>query len=161
MSKFQRSTGKKGAQKINTASLPDIVFMLLFFFMTVTVMREVELKIQVTVPEATEGKKLEKKNLASFIYIGEPLPNLQATFGTEPKIQLNDAFKEVDDIQDFIAQERESLDEADQAKMLVSLKIDRNTKMQIVSDVKMALRRANALKIMYANMPVDEITSLD
>ncbi len=158
MSKFKRSTGKAGIGKINTASLPDIVFMLLFFFMTVTVMREVELKIQVTVPEATQGKKLEKKSLASFIYIGEPLPNLRATFGSEPKIQLNDAFKEVDDIQDFIVQEREQLDETDQTKMLVSLKIDRDTKMQIVTEVKQALRRANALKIMYADINVDKIT---
>ncbi|HCC71560.1 MAG TPA: biopolymer transporter ExbD [Bacteroidales bacterium] len=161
MSKFKRSTSKTGAGKINTASLPDIVFMLLFFFMTVTVMKEVDLKIQVTVPEATQGKNLEKKSLASFIYIGKPLPNLQATFGSEPKIQLNDAFKEVDDIQDFIAQERETLDESDQAKMLVSLKIDQSTRMQIVTEVKLALRRANALKIMYANRNVDQIRRLD
>ncbi|MEE4114882.1 MAG: biopolymer transporter ExbD [Marinilabiliaceae bacterium] len=157
MSKFKRSTGKSGVGKINTASLPDIVFMLLFFFMTTTVMREVELKIGVTVPEATQGKKLEKKSLASFVYIGQPLQNLRATFGSEPKIQLNDAFKEVDDIQDFIAQERESLDETEKSKMLVSLKIDKATKMGIVVDVKQALRRANALKIMYANTNVDEI----
>ncbi|MGM0667174.1 MAG: ExbD/TolR family protein [Bacteroidota bacterium] len=161
MSKFKRRTGKAGVGKINTASLPDIVFMLLFFFMTVTVMREVELKITVRLPDATEGKKLEKKSLASFIYIGKPLSQLQATFGSEPKIQLNDAFKEIDDIQDFIVQEREALDEADQAKMLVSLKIDKETRMQIVTEVKQALRRANALKIMYANMPVDQITRLD
>ncbi|MEZ5001188.1 MAG: biopolymer transporter ExbD [Bacteroidales bacterium] len=157
MGKFKRSTGGKGVGKINTASLPDVVFMLLFFFMTTTVMREVELKINVSVPEATQGKKLEKKSLASFIYIGEPLPNLRATFGSEPKIQLNDAFKEVSDIQDFIAQERESLDEVERSKMLVSLKIDRETKMGIVVDVKQALRRANALKIMYANQNVDAI----
>ncbi len=157
MSKFKKSTGKEvGA--INTASLPDIVFMLLFFFMTVTVLREVELKINVALPEATEGKKLEKKSLASFIYIGTPVEQLQATFGTEPKIQLNDTFKEVPDIQEFIAQERDALDEADQSKMLVSLKIDRTTKMGVVIDVKQALRQANALKIMYANNPVDVIT---
>lgn len=161
MSKFKRSTGKAGVGKINTASLPDIVFMLLFFFMTVTVMREVELKIQVNLPDATQGKKLEKKSLASFVYIGKPLPNLQATFGSEPKIQLNDSFKEVDDIQDFIAQERETMDESDQAKMLVSLKIDEDTRMQIVTEVKQALRRANALKIMYANTPVDQINRLN
>ena len=161
MSKFKRHTGKAGVGKINTASLPDIVFMLLFFFMTVTVMREVELKIQVRLPDATQGKKLEKKSLASFIYIGEPLPQLQATFGSEPKIQLNDAFKEVEDILDFIAQERETLDEADQAKMLVSLKIDKDTRMQIVTDVKLALRKANALKIMYANIPVEHISSIN
>lgn len=157
MGKFKRSTGGGGAGKINTASLPDIVFMLLFFFMTTTVMREVELKIEVRVPDATQGKKLEKKSLASFVYIGEPLPNLRATFGSEPKIQLNDAFKEVADIQDFIAQERETLDEVERSKMLVSLKIDKETKMGIVVDVKQALRRANALKIMYANQNVEKI----
>jgi biopolymer transport protein ExbD len=156
MSKFKKSSSNKiGA--INTASLPDIVFMLLFFFMTVTVLREVELKINVNLPDATEGKKLEKKSLASFIYIGTPVEQLRATFGTEPKIQLNDTFREVVDIQDFIAQERESMDEADQSKMLVSLKIDRDTEMGIVIDVKQALRVANALKIMYANNPVDKI----
>jgi biopolymer transport protein ExbD len=156
MSKFKKSSSNKiGA--INTASLPDIVFMLLFFFMTVTVLREVELKINVNLPDATEGKKLEKKSLASFIYIGTPVEQLRATFGTEPKIQLNDTFREVADIQDFIAQERESMDEADQSKMLVSLKIDRDVKMGIVVDVKQALRVANALKIMYANNPVDKI----
>lgn len=156
MSKFKKSNSNKiGA--INTASLPDIVFMLLFFFMTVTVLREVELKINVNLPEATEGKKLEKKSLASFIYIGTPVEQLRATLGTEPKIQLNDTFREVADIQDFIAQERESMDEADQSKMLVSLKIDRDIKMGVVIDVKQALRVANALKIMYANNPVDKI----
>jgi biopolymer transport protein ExbD len=156
MSKFKKSTGK-GVGAINTASLPDIVFMLLFFFMTVTVLREVELKINVSLPDATEGKKLEKKSLASFIYIGTPVEQLQATFGTEPKIQLNDTFKEVPDIQEFIAQERDALDEADKSKMLVSLKIDRTTKMGVVIDVKQALRQANALKIMYANNPVEMI----
>ena len=160
MSKFKRSTGKSGMAKINTASLPDIVFMLLFFFMTTSVMRDVELKIQVTVPQATQGKKLEKKSLASFIYIGAPLQNLRSTFGSEPKIQLNDAFKEVDDIQDFIVQEREQLDEADKTKMLVSLKVDKDTKMGVVVDVKQSLRRANALKIMYANINVDEIRNI-
>lgn len=161
MSKFNRKTGGKGVAKINTASLPDIVFMLLFFFMTTTVMREVELKINVTLPDATQGKTLEKKSLASFIYIGEPVQNLRATFGTEPKIQLNDAFKEVEDIQDFIAQEREQLDEVERSKMLVSLKIDKDTKMGVVVAVKQALRRANALKIMYANQNVEMIRGID
>ncbi|MBE0676038.1 MAG: biopolymer transporter ExbD [Bacteroidales bacterium] len=156
MSKFKKSTSKN-VGSINTASLPDIVFMLLFFFMTVTVLREVELKINVGLPDATEGKKLEKKSLASFIYIGTPIEQLQASFGLEPKIQLNDSFKEVIDIQDFIAQERESLDEAEKSKMMVSLKIDKVTKMGVVIDVKQALRQANALKIMYANNPVDKI----
>ena len=152
---------KKGSRKVgalNTASLPDIVFMLLFFFMAVTTMREVDVMVTVRIPEATEGKVLEKKSLASFIYIGEPYENLQAIYGTEPKIQLNDSFKEIADIQDFIAQEREQLNEADKTKMLVVLKIDKDTHMGIVTDVKQALRRASALKIMYADNNVDKMT---
>jgi biopolymer transport protein ExbD len=86
MSRFKKASGK-GLKAINTASLPDIVFMLLFFFMVTTVMRETNLKVGVIVPEATEVKKLEKKSLVSFIYIGKPHRNLQKTFGSEPRIQ--------------------------------------------------------------------------
>ncbi len=156
MSKFKKK-GKKSVGALNTASLPDIVFMLLFFFMTTTVMREVDLKITVKVPDATEAEKLEKKSLVSFIYVGEPLPQHQAMFGTEPRIQLNDQFKRVEDIQDFIAQERDAMDENDRNKMLVSLKVDEKTKMGIIVDIKMALRRANALKISYSSTKVDKI----
>ena len=149
MSKFKKD-GKKGVGSINTASLPDIVFMLLFFFMTTTVMREVDLKVNIRLPNASEAKKLEKKSLVSFIYIGEPSIPYQKMFGTEPRIQLNDQFKNVADIQDFIAQERDAMNEADQAKMSVSMKVDKKTKMGIISDVKLALRRASALKLNYS-----------
>ena len=159
MAKFIK-TGGKSVKALNTSSLPDIVFMILFFFMAVTTMRETDVMVTVRIPEATEGKVLEKKSLASFIYIGEPLEAFQGLYGTEPKIQLNDTFKELDDIQDFIAQEREQLNEADKTKMLVVLKIDRDTRMGVVTDVKQALRRASALKIMYANTNVDKITTL-
>lgn len=151
-------TGKKTLSAISTASLPDIVFIILFFFMAVTTMRETDVLVTVRIPEATEGKVLEKKSLASFIFIGEPLENLQALFGNEPKIQLNDTFKEIGDIQDFIAQEREQLNEADRTKMIVVLKIDRDARMGVVTDVKQALRRASALKIMYANTNVEKLT---
>ena len=104
-------TGGKSVKALNTSSLPDIVFMILFFFMAVTTMRETDVMVTVRIPDATEGKVLEKKNLASFIYIGEPLEAFQALYGTEPKIQLNDTFREINDIQDFIAQEREQLSE--------------------------------------------------
>jgi biopolymer transport protein ExbD len=157
MAKFIK-TGGRSIKALNTSSLPDIVFMILFFFMAVTTMRETDVMVKVRIPEATEGKILEKKSLASFIYIGEPLEAFQALYGTEPKIQLNDTFKEIGDIQDFIAQEREQLNEADKTRMLVVLKIDKDTKMGIVTDVKQALRRASALKIMYADTNVDKIT---
>ncbi len=150
MSKFKKA-GSKGIPHINTASLPDIVFMLLFFFMVTTVMRETDLKVSVIVPEATEIKKLEKKSLVSYIYIGRPTRNLQKTFGSEPRIQLNDAYATPDDIRDFITSEREQMDENDQKQMTVSLKIDQNTRMGIVTDVKLELRKASALKINYSS----------
>ena len=106
MAKFRRKKGK-GTQRINTASLPDIVFMLLFFFMVSTTMRETEVQVKVTVPEATEVKKLEKKSLVSYIYIGRPVSHLQKLYGSEPLIQLNDKLVNEEgipyiDVQDFV-----------------------------------------------------------
>ena len=72
MSKF-RSKDNKGTPAISTAALPDIVFMLLFFFMVTTVMRETTLFVEVMIPKATEIKKMEKKSLVSYIYVGPPV----------------------------------------------------------------------------------------
>jgi len=151
MSKFKRKTGK-GSPAISTASLPDIVFMLLFFFMVSTVMREVELKVKIRMPQATEVKKLEKKSLVSYIYVGPPTSSFQQKFGTEPRIQLNDAFADLPDIQQWVNAERESLDEAEQKLMTVSLKVDHKTKMGIVTDIKQELRESQALKINYSTL---------
>jgi biopolymer transport protein ExbD len=149
MAKFQRK-GKGGMPGISTASLPDIVFMLLFFFMVSTVMRETELKIKVTVPKATEIKKLEKKSLVSYIYVGEPRRMYQGKYGTEPRIQLNDQFAEVGDIIQFITSEREARDENEVPLMTTSLKVDGKTEMGIVTDIKQELRKCSALKINYS-----------
>ncbi len=150
MSKFKKKTSKS-MQAINTASLPDIVFMLLFFFMVTTVMREVTLKVMIHVPSATEIKKLEKKSLVSYVYIGKPTTALQRFYGTEPRIQLNDQFATPEDIRDFISSEREQMNEHEQKQMTVSLKIDDKTKMGIVQEVKLELRKASALKINYSS----------
>lgn len=149
MSKFNRKGKSKGTPGISTASLPDIVFMLLFFFMVSTTMRETELKIKVTVPKASEGTKLEKKSLASNIYVGVPTRSYQALFGTEPRVQLNDMFASVQDIQTYIASEREARNEAERPFMTTVMKVDETVKMGIVTDIKQELRKANALKISY------------
>jgi biopolymer transport protein ExbD len=150
MSRFQRKKGK-GNPAISTASLPDIIFMLLFFFMVTTVMREVELKIKVQVPEATELQKLQKKSLVSYIYIGVPRPQYQHLFGTEARIQLDDAFAQTTDIQQFIINEREAHNEKEVPLLTTSLKVDGDVKMGIVTDVKQELRKINALKINYSS----------
>lgn len=149
MSKFKKG-GKKEMPAITSSSLSDIVFMLLFFFMVTTQMRETENKVSVKVPEASEVVKLERKDLNSYINIGTPIHALQAQFGTEPRIQLNDSFKTTTDIRDFIAAERESKSEQDRQFMTVSIRADQDVRMGIVSDVKQELRRCSALKIMYS-----------
>lgn len=154
MSKFKKNN-KKGAPAINTASLPDIVFMLLFFFMVTTVMKETSLQVQVQVPKATEVKKIEKKSIVSYIYIGKPVTGMIELYGTEPMIQLNDKLINeegvpVEAIKDFVLFEREKLSEEDRNKMTISLRIDQGINMGKVSDVKQALRYANALKINYS-----------
>lgn len=154
MSKFKRKKGT-ASQKINTASLPDIVFMLLFFFMVATTMRETEVQVRVTVPQATEVKKLEKKSLVSYIYIGRPVAHVARMYGTEPLVQLNDKLVNeegipYESIQDFVLFEREKLPESDKNRMTMSLRIDQDIPMGKVDDVKQALRRAKALIINYS-----------
>jgi biopolymer transport protein ExbD len=150
MHKFRKDGGKE-LPPISTASLPDIVFMLLFFFMVSTTMREVTYMVRIRLPEATELSKLEKKSLVSYIYVGEPLQQYQKTFGVAPRIQLNDQFANVEDIQDYVIAERESRDEAERPMMITSLKVDENTKMGIVTDIKQELRKSAALHINYSS----------
>ncbi|MDL2221540.1 biopolymer transporter ExbD [Parabacteroides sp. OttesenSCG-928-N08] len=152
MGKFNKSGGRE-MPELNTSSLPDLVFAFLFFIMMVTTMREVSLKVVFRSPQATELQKLEKKSLVTFIYIGEPTVEFKAKMGTATRIQLNDAFAEVSEIQDYIAQEKSSMKEEDQPFMTVSIKADRETTMGIITDVKMALREAYALKISYSATP--------
>lgn len=136
--------------ELNTSSLPDLIFSLLFFFMMITTMREVTLKVQFRAPQGTELEKLEKKSLVTFIYIGQPTAQFQKQMGSETRIQLNDKFEDVSAVQDYIYQERENMKEEDQPFMSVSLKVDKETKMGIVTDVKQALRQAYALNINYS-----------
>lgn len=134
----------------------DIVFMFLFFFMVTSQLRSTEVKVKVRLPEATEVVKLERKDLASYIYIGSPNAQYQAQYGTEARIQLNDSFKTTSDIRDFIAAERDAMSEVDRQLMQVSIKADEDARMGIITDVKQELRRCSALKIMYAARKTDK-----
>jgi biopolymer transport protein ExbD len=142
---------EKSIPAVNTSALPDIVFMLLFFFMVATVMREVDLKVKVSKPKATEIQKLERKSLVTYIYAGEPNPRYQEKFGRSPRIQLNDAFASLDDIQPFVLQEREQKSEEDAKMMTMSIKADKTVKMGLIADIKLQLRKAQALKINYSS----------
>lgn len=144
-----RKKEKKEAPALSTSSLPDIIFMLLFFFMAVTTMKEVTYKVKVSTPSATELQKLENKSLVRYIYVGEPMAEYREQFGSSTRIQLNDQFADVSEIESFITLERSAMKEEDQSVMTVSLKADKDTKMGIVTEIKQALRRAYALKIVY------------
>jgi len=149
MGKFRKNSSNKEIPKVSTASLPDIVMILLFFFMSVTSMKEITNIVHFTLPTATELQSLEKKSLVRYIYVGKPIPQYQATRGTETQIQLDDAFADVSEVETYITDRRSAMAEQDQGQMIVALKIDRETKMGIVTDIKQALRRAYALRISY------------
>jgi biopolymer transport protein ExbD len=138
----------KNVPKISTASLPDIIFMLLFFFMITTTLKETSLLVSIKAPFATEVKKLEKKSQVTYIYVG--IPQLKEKYGTLPQIQLNDAFQPVDNIREFVEKERQKMPEEIRNKMTVSLKADKNIEMGIITDIKQELRKASALKINYS-----------
>ncbi|TYB78457.1 ExbD/TolR family protein [Bizionia myxarmorum] len=147
MSKFKK---KKGGEMpaVNTASLPDIVFMLLFFFMVATVMRKDTLKIKNSLPAADQVEKLAKRNLLMYIYAGKPSESYKQ-FGSEARIQLNDKFADVSEIPAFIAAERADKREEEVPFLTTVLSVDKDTNMGLVSDVKQKLREVNALKINY------------
>ncbi|OAV69845.1 Biopolymer transport protein ExbD/TolR [Bacteroidales bacterium Barb6] len=149
MGKFNKAGGRE-MPELNTSSLPDLVFAFLFFIMMVTSMREVTLKIVFRAPQATELQKLEKKSLVTFVYVGEPTTEFRGQMGTATRVQLNDAFAEISEIQDYIAQEKSSMKEDEAPYMTVSIKADKETQMGMITDIKQALREAYALKISYS-----------
>jgi biopolymer transport protein ExbD len=149
MAKIRRND-KREMPALNTSSLPDIIFMLLFFFMSVTSMKEVTYKVQFTNPQATELTKLEKKSLVRYIYVGTPTAEFRQKYGVDTRIQLDDQFAEKNEVGDFIINERSAMKESDQGLMTVSIKADKETRMGIIADIKQELRRAYALKISYA-----------
>lgn len=147
MGKFNKKKDG-GLPPVNTASLPDIVFMLLFFFMVATTMRQTTLKIQNKLPFADQVEKLDKKDLVMYIYAGKPSANY-SQFGTEARIQLNDDFAGVRDVAAFIAAERADKREELVPFLTTALKVDSDANMGLIMDIKQELRKVNALKINY------------
>ncbi len=144
MAKFKKKSNT--SQEIPTASLPDIIFMLLFFFMVTTVLRETTINVEQRIPAATELRKLQRKSLVSYLYLGKPK---QGQWGTQPKIQANDVFIETKDIVLWVTQEKDKLSEVERDQITIALKIDKEVKMGLVSDVQLELREVNARKILY------------
>ncbi|WP_373073500.1 ExbD/TolR family protein [Zeaxanthinibacter enoshimensis] len=160
MAKFnKKKSGETPA--VSTASLPDIVFMLLFFFMTVTTMKDSSIMVENTLPNASETKKLEKKDRVLYIYVGKPTREFQKTYGTEPKIQLNDKFADVSEVGDFILQERAKKPQELQNVLTTALKVDKDANMGLISDIKQELRKVNALKVNYTTFEGDAFGNIE
>ena len=134
--------------ELSTSSLPDLIFTILFFFMMVTTMREVTLKVKLVTPQGTQLEKLEHKSDVSYIYVGPPTDALRGQFGTGTRIQLNDRYAEPREVMDFVAQERQGMQ--DQTRQVISIKADNNTQMGVITDIKEVLRKSYALKLNYS-----------
>ena len=142
MAKFNKKNNDMPA--VNTASLPDIVFMLLFFFMVTTTMKDSDLKVKQVLPKATETKKLEQKKLVSYVYVGK-IPGKKGDY-----IQLNDKIASIKDIPNFILDKRTKVTESELPRLTTSIKADVKTDVGTIYDIKKELREVNALKINYS-----------
>lgn len=148
MSFFRRT--RREVPQLNTAALPDLIFTVLFFFITVTHMRQVTLKVKYRVPEGTELTRLVKKSAVTYIYIGKPTDEMSRVVGGGTRVQVNDKYADMDAVTDYVAGERSRMSPEDAQAMSVSVKADRDTEMGVISDVRQALRRAGALRVNYS-----------
>lgn len=123
-------------QEIPTASMPDIVFMLLLFFMVTTTLREVDVLVDFSLPEAVAIEKIENKRLISYIWVGK-----------SERIQLNDNIVPLNEIQSLMYKKR-----VEMPNVIVSLRVDKNANMGIVTDIQQALRKADTRRINYSTM---------
>ena len=148
MSRFQRRR-HRDVPGLNLAAMPDLIFTVLFFFMIVTHMRQVQPLVRYEVPQGTEVEKAQRKGATVYLFIGHPL----ATDGSqseETRIQLGDRYVTIDEIGPAIERERKRMSSEDRQHLVVSIRADRNVEMGIINDVKQALRRAGALNINYS-----------
>ncbi len=153
MSMFMRRR-KHRMPGLNMSSMPDLIFTVLFFFMIVTNMREVQLKVEYQVPHGKELERLAKKSTVIYIHIGRPVvPATNAAVAAADtaavRIQMNDKLVEVGDIAGLLIEERSQMAPEDAAAMTVCIKADKDTPMRIVNDVKQALREADVLNVVY------------
>lgn len=156
MSKFRKQKSNE-LPPVNTASLPDIVFMLLFFFMVVTVLRDDNLLVQNKLPKADQVEKL-KKDRSVYIYAGKPSSRYQEKYGTEPKIQIGDKYTDIANLKFALTEARQKLLPELQDKVMVALKVDEKTNTGMVTDIKQELRDLNMLKIIYITTPGNELS---
>lgn len=161
MIKFNKvKSNDKGLPAISTASLPDIVFILLFFFMTVTTIKDQNLMVQNTLPKATETDKLDKSDRIIEIFVGKAKTKGSIGLGSEPRIQMGNRFITIDEVEDYALQALSAMPEHLRTVATVSIKADTGVKMGIIEDLKKKLRLVNLLKINYTTYDGDVFDNL-
>ena len=133
--KINQKSKNKGA--ISTASLPDIIFMLLIFFMVTTVMKEHD-GLQVEEASAEKIKKLDNRRNVFYVW--------QTKDGS---VCVDDqTLNNVNDVSEILKFKLEN--SIDPGKMVVQFKSDQNTTMELIQQIHTECREANALKLSYA-----------
>ncbi len=155
MSKFTKKKSNE-LPPISTASLPDIVFMLLFFFMVATVMRETNLLVEQNLPKADQVEKL-RKDRSVFIFAGKPSQQYKDKYGKEGRIQIGDKYTDISNIGLALNEARGKLIPELQSKVVVALKVDDDTNTGLVTDIKEELRKLNMVKIIYITTPGNQL----
>lgn len=170
---IRRNRRLREVPMLNTASLPDLIFTVLFFFMIVTHMRTTTSKVKYALPQGTELKRLVKKSAVTYIYIGRDMPKTtrETSSAASPntssavspntssassmdvsayKVQLNNRVGTIGEVASFVANEKKRMNPDDQVKMTVSIKADRSTPMYVINAVKRAVRAGGATRINYS-----------
>ena len=135
---------------LNTSSLPDLIFTVLFFFMIVTHMRSVPVNVLYRTPEGKQLTRVAKRASTTYVFIGKPLKQLQRTMGDTIVVQVNDRFVPIHRLTDVMREEKERMEAKGEAEPTVVIKADRDVPMGVVADVKNALREANLLRVHYS-----------
>ena len=123
-------------QKIPTSSMPDIIFMLLLFFMVATTLKEYDVLVQYTLPEAEAIEKIENKRLVTYVWVGR-----------DGKIQLDDNIVTVEEIGEIMYQKRLAI-----PNVIVSFRVDKDSDMGIVTDIQQEIRKVDARRINYSSL---------
>ncbi len=147
MSRFRRR--KQEVPGLNLASMPDLIFTVLFFFMIVTHMRQDDIHVRFTVPQGTELEKTAHRGNVVYIYIGRPIDSTAPGDHAETRIQVGSRIVSIGQLPEAVAEEREQMSTEDRRNMIVNILADGQTDMGLISDVKQALRQAGALRINY------------
>lgn len=155
MSKFTKKKSNE-LPPVNTAALPDIVFMLLFFFMVATVMRETNLLVEQNLPKADQVEKL-KKDRSVFIFAGKPSDQYKDKYGNEGRVQIGDKYTDISKIGMALSEARGKLIPELQNKVVVALKVDDDTNTGLVTDIKEELRELNMVRIIYITTPGNQL----